>query len=234
MKDFQFNSYNPEIKSSAEVAAQLRDLGDELAGTTLAHVLPFNKIYLLITDAVVARLGSGYFKDDDFINGFDVAFAYYYLDALRSHIDGRPVPPAWDKLFWARAGDALPEIVLMALGVNAHVNNDIPQVLLIRKATRKNHADFLKVNDLIKGEVAGALDYVGEQAPVFKLTEKTAAPAYHIFMKVLIVRWRANAWKQFEQLKSGKTHKIGLEKNADNRAKRLSFIKDPLLVTKDV
>lgn len=230
MYKFKFNSFNPSIRSSSDVARQLKNLNDELSCSDYEHVLPFNKIYLLITEAVVSRLGTGYFKDDDFINRFDVRFAYYYLRALREHASGRYVAPAWDKLFSARRNKTVPRVVLMALGVNAHVNNDIPQVLMDQSASEENLSDYLKVNAIIKNEVADALAKIGERAPVFKLAEQTAAPIYRKFMKTIIVRWRANAWRQFLKMAGGKQVKADVERKAALRAARLASIKDPLLI----
>ncbi|MGZ4432119.1 MAG: DUF5995 family protein [Trebonia sp.] len=58
----------------------------------------------------------------------DVAFAGLYPDALRAALAGsRPMRP-WDVAFGAPAG--LPPLRHVLLGMNAHINYDLPQALL--------------------------------------------------------------------------------------------------------
>ena len=62
------------------------------------------------------------------VERWDVAFAGLYLDALRAALAGsRPTRP-WDVAFGAPAG--LPPLRHVLLGMNAHINYDLPQALL--------------------------------------------------------------------------------------------------------
>ena len=59
---------------------------------------------------------------------WDVAFADLYLDALQAALAGRRPARPWDIAFHAPAG--LPPLRHVLLGMNAHINYDLPQALL--------------------------------------------------------------------------------------------------------
>lgn len=86
----------------------------------------FHATYQRTTIAVAAELRRGGFTDAEWVERWDVAFAY--LDALRAALAGsRPTRP-WDVAFGAPAG--LPPLRHVLLGMNAHINYDLPQALL--------------------------------------------------------------------------------------------------------
>jgi hypothetical protein len=88
----------------------------------------FHVTYLRTTQAVAAELASDGFADPAWVTRWGVAFARFYLDALDSDACGRPVPVPWVRAFRARPGIAPGRHVL--LGMNAHINYDLPQALL--------------------------------------------------------------------------------------------------------
>ena len=60
---------------------------------------------------------------------WDVAFAGLYLDALDAHLSGTSRPSRPWRLAFDAAPD-LPPLLNVLLGVNAHINYDLPQALL--------------------------------------------------------------------------------------------------------
>jgi hypothetical protein len=88
----------------------------------------FHATYLRTTRAVAAELAGDGFADTDWVTRLDVAFARFYLDALDADGHGYPVPAPWARAFSARPDIAPPRHVL--LGMNAHINYDLPQALL--------------------------------------------------------------------------------------------------------
>jgi hypothetical protein len=88
----------------------------------------FHATYQRTTVAVAEELRRGGFLDPDWVERWDVAFADLYLDALEAAMDGRPVPRPWDIAFNAPAG--LPALRHVLLGMNAHINYDLPQALV--------------------------------------------------------------------------------------------------------
>jgi hypothetical protein len=88
----------------------------------------FHATYLRTTIAVAERLRQGGFDDPEWVERWDVAFAGLYLDALQAALDGRRPARPWQAAFDAPAG--LPPLRHVLLGMNAHVNYDLPQALL--------------------------------------------------------------------------------------------------------
>ena len=105
------------------MAAQLESL--RAAGDQRQY---FHATYQRTTIAVAAELRHGGFADADWVERWDVAFADLYLDALQVALaGGRPTRP-WDIAFGAPGG--LPPLRHVLLGMNAHINYDLPQALL--------------------------------------------------------------------------------------------------------
>ena len=89
----------------------------------------FLATYLRTTAAVAGAIGAGTFDDPAWVERWDLVFAGLYLDALDAHLSGttRPSRP-WRLAFNAAPG--LPPVLNVLLGVNAHINYDLPQALL--------------------------------------------------------------------------------------------------------
>ena len=69
------------------------------------------------------------FEDPAWVEAWDVAFAQLYLDALDADLTGTGrVPRPWRLAFDAPATTS--PLVHVLLGINAHINNDLPQALL--------------------------------------------------------------------------------------------------------
>src|SRR5881227_2872450 len=92
----------------------------------------FHATYLHTTRAVAAELAAGGFLDAAWVAQWDVAFAGFYLDALEAGLRGEPVTGPWAAAFAAAEdrGGALPPLRHVLLGMNAHINFDLPQALL--------------------------------------------------------------------------------------------------------
>lgn len=88
----------------------------------------FHATYLRTIRAVRAELAEGGFLDAAWVERWAVAFAGLYLDALEASLRGRDVPGPWAAAFAADATVAPLRHVL--LGMNAHINYDLPQALL--------------------------------------------------------------------------------------------------------
>jgi hypothetical protein len=88
----------------------------------------FHATYLRITMAVVAELKRGGFTDPDWTERWDVAFANLYLDALAAATAGGQPTRPWAIAFGAPADQ--PALTHVLLGMNAHINFDLPQALV--------------------------------------------------------------------------------------------------------
>jgi hypothetical protein len=85
--------------------------------------------YLRTTEAVRGALDDGLFEDPAWVADWDVDFAGFYLDALEAWRDDRgSAPHPWRLAFGADPG--LPPEAHVLLGMNAHINFDLPQSLV--------------------------------------------------------------------------------------------------------
>ncbi|TFV60140.1 hypothetical protein E4P41_11025 [Geodermatophilus sp. DF01-2] len=89
----------------------------------------FLGVYLRTTVAVGAAIDAGGFEDPAWVEEWDVDFAGLYLDALTAHRRDPASPPRpWRLAFGARPD--LPPEAHVLLGMNAHINFDLPQSLV--------------------------------------------------------------------------------------------------------
>jgi hypothetical protein len=95
-----------------------------------SHRRIFLKTYQRTTIAVGKAVKDAYFEDSEWVERWDVVFADLYLDAHDADVDGRAAdgPRPWRLAF--DADPALPPLRHVLLGINAHVNYDLPQALL--------------------------------------------------------------------------------------------------------
>ena len=106
-----------------ELLIPLRATGDERR-----HFLA---TYLRTTRAVGAEIEAGGFVDGAWTERWDVVFADLYLDALEMWDATGDAPGPWSVAF-AAAGSSprVPPIRHLLLGMNAHINYDLPQALI--------------------------------------------------------------------------------------------------------
>ncbi len=88
----------------------------------------FHATYQRTTIAVAEELKRGGFADPEWVERWDVAFADLYLDALEVALAGREPTRPWVIAFGAPAD--LPALRHVLLGMNAHINFDLPQALV--------------------------------------------------------------------------------------------------------
>jgi hypothetical protein len=120
------------IERMESLLTSLRERGD--------HRRFFHATYLRTTRTVGSELAAGGFADAAWVERWDVEFARLYLDALEASLPGASlrgatvsVPGPWAVAFGAGgadAGGAVPPLRHVLLGMNAHINYDLPQALL--------------------------------------------------------------------------------------------------------
>jgi Family of unknown function (DUF5995) len=118
----------------------------------------FAKLYLEVTQSVGAAVVRGSFRDPEFLEQLDVAFAELFFDALRRSLQTpSATPKAWAPLLEARSQRAIAPIQFALAGMNAHINFDLP-VALVATCERAGvdlpsaepvHEDFERINDLL-------------------------------------------------------------------------------------
>ncbi len=105
-------------------------LQDRLQGLppALAHRRTFISTYLRTTTAVGRAVEDGLFEDGAWVERWDVVFADLYLVAHDAETAGQAVPRPWRETF--TAPPTLHPVQHLLLGINAHINYDLPQSLV--------------------------------------------------------------------------------------------------------
>jgi hypothetical protein len=126
----------------------------------------FHATYLRTTIAVAEQIKRpGGFADPQWTERWDVAFADLYLEALEQLQAGEQPPRPWAVAFGARHG--LPVLNRLLLGMNAHINYDLPQALLAvitdeefddTELIGRREADHKAIDDILASRVSAEGD----------------------------------------------------------------------------
>jgi len=112
----------------AAVVAGMQERLDRLP-PRLSYLRVFLSTYQRTTQAVGRAIDNASFEDPEWVERWDVVFADLYLAALDTELSGDGLAPRPWRLAFAAAPD-LPPLRQVLLGINAHVNYDLPQALL--------------------------------------------------------------------------------------------------------
>ncbi len=220
-KKFNYSFYKDSHSSIEEVITHMVELDNELHGTTLENLCAFNTTYLIITRAVAGRLGKNYFEQDSLMQKFDIIFAQYYFDALSGYISGKSIAGAWLILFDACERDSCLQSQYMALGVNAHVNNDL--AFSLREMEDNNQNDFLKINFVIRQSLSEVILSLNEKNKHLQNFKNWSKPVYGELLTMLIKNWRSKAWNNYRLLTYNETSRVQIEQAATRLARYLKI-----------
>jgi hypothetical protein len=164
----------------------------------------FHGTYLRTTRAVAEEIDRGGFLDAAWLNRWDVAFADLYLDAFDADLAGGPVPRPWRIAFdTARDRPELPPLRHVLLGMNAHINYDLPQSLIavidpaefddpaVRAARERDHTHI----DTVLLARVGAEEAEGRAVHRPGLLDRILAPANRAATRRLLTEARAKVWR---------------------------------------
>ncbi len=177
------------------------------------HDSTFAFTYLVTTEEYRQAVEDpNFFTDNAFINHQDAVFAAYYFDQYDDWHAGRvdEVSPAWRIAFHAAANEEVTGMGSVFLGMNAHVNRDLPFVLaeigLVKPDGTSRKVDHDRVNDFLAAtnqylltEAAKYLDPTLDDGdvPGTSVDNSTAVQA--------LVLWREQAWRNAERLVAAPT-----------------------------
>jgi Family of unknown function (DUF5995) len=175
--------------------ARLRDEGDARRY--------FHATYLRTTRAVAEEIDRGGFLDGEWLERWDLVFAELYLDALDASLRGAPVSAPWRIAFdAARDRDDLPPVRHVLLGMNAHINYDLPQALVAAispeefddaQLLARRAADHRHVDDVLISRV-GAEDTELEALTPRTLVDRLLAPLNRAASRRILTEAREKVW----------------------------------------
>jgi hypothetical protein len=147
------------------------------------------------------------FADRRYLYTEDALFADVYFRTLRSYARGRPIPPAWAvALDTARSGQ-VNAAQDMLLGINAHVQNDMPFVVaalgLVRPDGASRKPDHDAVNEVLAASYEPVVQAVAKRFdPFVAFSNASWDPADDIAGLEMVREWREQVWRNAERLVS--------------------------------
>jgi hypothetical protein len=156
--------------------------------------------YLEITRAIARHLAAGGFLDPEWSRRYLIHFANLYRIALLRYESGEvaAVPKSWRLAFGAARSDTGLVIQHLVLGINAHINHDLPLALVeigIDPDRAIRYQDHVTVNQVLEGATAGMKHRVGElYAPVLYRLDRIAGRLDDDITNFSIPRAREHAW----------------------------------------
>jgi hypothetical protein len=161
----------------------------------------FLETYRRTTLAVGKAVRDGSFEDPEWVERWDVVFADLYLAALDLDLEGSPdVPRPWRLAFDAPIG--LPALRHVLLGINAHINYDLPQALLavipdhdftdVRVLARRGR-DHARIDAVLSGRVAAEDSELGTVSPP-TVVDRLLQPLNRLSSKRFLREARHKVW----------------------------------------
>src|SRR4051794_8218302 len=191
-----------------DVVRTMQDRLDALSAEQ-SHLREFLGTYQRTTLAVGKAVDGGEFEDADWVERWDVVFAELYVVALEAHLSGgRPSRP------WRLAFDAPPDLPALRhvlLGINAHVNYDLPQALLAvisdddfadssLMATRRR--DHERIDGVLAGRVAAEDAELAVHGRT--LTDRLLQPLNRLSSKRFLRESRMKVWHNTTELQTAR------------------------------
>jgi Family of unknown function (DUF5995) len=189
---------------SAGVAGVLDDMRERLDALPADDVRRhFLGTYLRTTAAVGQALDRGVFEDPGWVEEWDVVFARLYIDAHDASLSGGPMARPWRLAFSASA--QLHPLRHVLLGVNAHVNYDLPQALLSvitvedfgdAKLLDRRRRDHENIDGVLASRVAAE----DNELPVGSLSDRLLTPLNRLASKRFLREARQKVWHNTYEL----------------------------------
>lgn len=124
----------------------------------------FVTTYLMQTKATAAALAEpGRFEDPAFMNRLALRFVQYFLDAYGNYEAGQrdKVPAPWLRAFDLATQKKTLVMEDLVLGINAHINYDLPRALVVVGANTPAHErDFSNYNQLLYENIQPVKDAI--------------------------------------------------------------------------
>jgi Family of unknown function (DUF5995) len=170
-----------------------------------SHLAIFPLAYIRMTQTYGwTRDQAGYYADVPYMNHMDSIFAHAYTDAYYNWSGGNraAVPQAWLYAFDAAKSKTVTGAGDLFLGMNAHINRDLPFVLyasgLVNSSGVSGKADFDVVERWLNDDTAPLL---AEAAQRFDPTiDDTSNPLVNYLTFQMVSAWREGAWRNAELL----------------------------------
>jgi len=195
------------------VATEVRRLKRLRAKLGCDHRAIFATTYLVLTKKLRETLRAGprkLFRYPRYLYYEDALFADIYFWTTHAHEHGAAVAPAWRIAYATAASGNANAAQDMLLGINAHVQNDMPFVIAAlgekTPSGSSRLADHEAVNEVLArayGPVVHAIR--NRYDPVVGITNSDATPLDDFAGLALVANWRDTVWREAGELDAATT-----------------------------
>jgi hypothetical protein len=180
-----------------DVVAKLQQRIDALP-SDLKHRRAFMTTYQRTTQAVGDAVDAAFFEDPEWVVRWDTAFADLFILAHDADQAGGAVPRPWRLAF--QADPELPTLIHLLLGMNAHINYDLPQATLSvisdqefqdRVMIDKRRRDHERIDKILAARVAAEDHAIGGAR---RLLDRILTPVNRLSSRRFLREARQKVW----------------------------------------
>lgn len=171
------------------------------------HRAVFALTYLRTTEEYLRTVQAEptFFDDGPWVSHEDAIFAEFYFNAEDAGLAAEPVPQAWRIAFDAAASPNVTGAGDLLLGMNAHINRDLPYTLaavgLVPPAGGSRKTDHDRVNFFLNRIADPLQRELGDRYdPFFATTDAEPSPFDEIGILQAVRGFRQGAWQNAEFL----------------------------------
>ena len=171
----------------------------------------FLTLYGVVSSEMRDRVARNAFLDSRWVHRYAVAFANLYREALEAYDGGRvaDVPKAWRLCFDAARGGSGLVLQDLLLGVNAHVNNDLP-LALTRISIDPDREQRRRDHDAVNAVLAAVMQRAVERltalyAPGFAALDRGAGELDEMVSLFSLEVARDSAWESAVSLANARS-----------------------------
>jgi uncharacterized protein DUF5995 len=194
----------PQISCIRTEVRRLTHLRDQLG---CDHRGVFATTYLELTKELLrtVRTDPHFFRYPGYLYTEDALFADVYFNTLAAWQRGASVPAAWRIALQAAGSGDLNGGQDMLLGINAHVQNDMPFVLaalgLRTRGGDSRKVDHDAMNEVLNRAYEPVVDAVASRYdPLITVTNSPASPLDDAAGLEMVRGWREGVWRNAERL----------------------------------
>jgi Family of unknown function (DUF5995) len=200
---------DPNICNSGKEACQATlykemDRRFQPLADSCSHNAMFALLYLRVTKHVWDSIWhEDYFDDKGFMTHYGAVFGNYYFDGYDAWAKGSlNTPTAWKIALDAAKNKQVTGLGNLLLGMNAHINRDLPFVLyrigLVSPDGVNRKDDHDRINAVLYEAYAEAIDEAGRRFdPSLQNSSGTGSAESGIQS---VIAWREEAWRNAERL----------------------------------
>jgi Family of unknown function (DUF5995) len=201
------------------------------------HRAVFANTYLLLTQEIkrTIKRNPDFFSDNRWLFTLDATFANFYFELFKP---GAELPEAWQIAFDTAASGDQNAAQDMLLGINAHVQRDMPYVMAsvgLRKpdgtSRKPDHDAGNRI--LARGYERIVRDVERRYDPLIAVTNSSATPLDDFGGLEMVKGWREGVWRNAERLLNARTDAEralvaqSIELNAANWARMIASVPGP-------